>query len=138
MRSLEKELAQLKAKLASAASSDLSSVVVEVDGVQVLIKAVEGVEAIELRGMIDQLKDKLKSAVIVLATASGGKVSVAAGVTADLTKQFKAGEIVSLVSSKVGGKGGGRPDMAMGGGSDVTALPEALEQVLPWIKEQKD
>lgn len=138
VRSLEKEVAQLKAKLASAASSDLSSEVVEVDGVQVLVKAVEGVEAKELRGMIDQLKDKLKSAVIVLATASGDKVSVAAGVTADLTKQFKAGEIVSLVCAKVGGKGGGRPDMAMGGGSDVAALPEALEQVLPWIKAQKN
>jgi alanyl-tRNA synthetase len=107
-----------------------------IDGVQVLVKAVEGVEAKELRGMIDQLKDKLKSAVIVLATTSDGKVSVAAGVTADLTNRFKAGEIVSLVCSKVGGKGGGRPDMAMGGGSDVAALPGALEQVLPWIKGQ--
>lgn len=136
VRSLEKEVAQLKAKLASAASSDLRSEVVTVDGVQLLVKAVDGVESKELRGMIDQLKDQLTSAVIVLATASGDKVSVAAGVTKDLTDRFKAGEIVSLVCSKVGGKGGGRPDMAMGGGSDVAALPSALEQVLPWIKGQ--
>ena len=136
VRSLEKEVAQLKAKLASAASSDLRSEVVTVDGVQLLVKAVDGVESKELRGMFDQLKDQLTSAVIVLATASGDKVSVAAGVTKDLTDRFKAGEIVSLVCSKVGGKGGGRPDMAMGGGSDVAALPSALEQVLPWIKGQ--
>src|SRR5699024_11415991 len=119
-----------------AASSDLRSEVVTVDGVQLLVKAVDGVESKELRGMIDQLKDQLTSAVIVLATASGDKVSVAAGVTKDLTDRFKAGEIVSLVCSRVGGKGGGRPDMAMGGGSDVAALPSALEQVLPWIKGQ--
>lgn len=134
LRSLEKEVAQLKAKLASAASSDLSSEVVEIDGVRVLVKSVEGVEAKDLRTMIDQLKDKLKSAVIVLAASSDDKVSVAAGVTADLSSRFKAGEIVSLVCSKIGGKGGGRPDMAMGGGSDVAALPDALAQVEPWIK----
>ena len=134
LRSLEKEVAQLKAKLASAASSDLSSEVVEIDGVRVLVKSVEGVEAKDLRTMIDQLKDKLKSAVIVLAASSDYKVSVAAGVTADLSSRFKAGEIVSLVCSKIGGKGGGRPDMAMGGGSDVAALPDALAQVEPWIK----
>ena len=134
VRTLEREVAQLKAKLASAASADLSSEAVDVDGVQVLVKSVEGVEAKDLRGMIDQLKDKLKSAVIVLAAPAGDKVSVAAGVTSDLTKRFKAGELVSLVCSKIGGKGGGRPDMAMGGGTDVAALPSALEQVVPWVK----
>jgi alanyl-tRNA synthetase len=134
VRTLEREVAQLKAKLASAASADLSSEAVDVDGVKVLVKSVEGVEAKDLRGMIDQLKDKLKSAVIVLAAPAGDKVSVAAGVTSDLTKRFKAGELVSLVCSKIGGKGGGRPDMAMGGGTDVAALPSALEQVVPWVK----
>lgn len=136
VRQLEREVAQLKAKLASAASSDLSSEAVDVDGFKVLVKSVEGVEAKELRGMIDQLKDKLKSAVIVLAAPADGKVSVAAGVTPDLTSRIKAGELVSLVCGKIGGKGGGRPDMAMGGGTDVAALPAALEEVLPWIKSK--
>ena len=86
--------------------------------------------------MIDQLKDKLKSAVIVLAAPTVDKVSVAAGVTADLTNRFKAGELVSLVCSKIGGKGGGRPDMAMGGGTDVAALAGALDEVMPWVKNK--
>ncbi|MDO5667846.1 MAG: alanine--tRNA ligase [Alcaligenaceae bacterium] len=135
VRALEREVAQLKAKLASAASADLSSEAIAVDGIQVLVKSLEGVEAKDLRGMIDQLKDKLKSAVIVLATSTDDKVSVAAGVTSDLTNRIKAGELVSLVCSKIGGKGGGRPDMAMGGGTDVAALPSALEQVMPWLKQ---
>lgn len=136
VRALEREVAQLKAKLASAASADLSSEAIEVDGIQVLVKSVEGVEAKDLRGMIDQLKDKLKSAVIVLAAPTVDKVSVAAGVTADLTNRFKAGELVSLVCSKIGGKGGGRPDMAMGGGTDVAALAGALDEVMPWVKNK--
>ncbi|WP_432785219.1 Alanine--tRNA ligase [Oligella sp. MSHR50489EDL] len=136
VRSLEKEVAQLKAKLASAASADLSSEALEVAGTKVLIKSLEGVEAKDLRSMIDQLKDKLKSAVIVLATPSADKVSVAAGVTADLTNRVKAGELVSLVCSKIGGKGGGRPDMAMGGGTDVAALPVALDEVTPWLQDK--
>ena len=138
VRTLEREVAQLKSKLASAASADLSAEAVDVGGIQILVKSVEGVEAKDLRGMIDQLKDKLKSAVIVLAAPAADKVSVAAGVTADLTDRVKAGELVSLVCSSIGGKGGGRPDMAMGGGTDVAALPEALEQVLPWIKIKLD
>lgn len=136
VRSLEKEVAQLKAKLASAASADLSSEALEVAGTKVLIKSLEGVEAKDLRSMIDQLKDKLKSAVIVLAAPSADKVSVAAGVTADLTSRVKAGELVSLVCSKIGGKGGGRPDMAMGGGTDVAALPAALDEVTPWLQDK--
>lgn len=135
-RLLEKEVSQLKAKLASAASSDLSSEAIELDGMQILVKSIEGIEAKSLRGMVDQLKDKLKSAVVVLAVPSADKVSVAAGVTADLTDRFKAGDLVSLVCAAIGGKGGGRPDMAMGGGTDVAALPDALAQVLPWIKKQ--
>ncbi|SPY31546.1 Alanine--tRNA ligase [Oligella urethralis] len=136
LRSLEKELSQLKAKLAAATSADLSAEALEVAGIKVLIKSLEGVEAKDLRGMIDQLKDKLKSAVIVLAAPSADKVSVAAGVTADLTERIKAGELVSLVCSNIGGKGGGRPDMAMGGGSDVAALPAAMDAVMPWLQDK--
>ena len=136
LRGLEKELSQLKAKLAAATSADLSTEALEVAGIKVLIKSLEGVEAKDLRGMIDQLKGKLKSAVIVLAAPSADKVSVAAGVTADLTERIKAGELVSLVCSNIGGKGGGRPDMAMGGGSDVAALPAAMDAVMPWLQDK--
>ncbi len=134
MRQLEKELEQVKQKLASAASGDLSSQAQEINGVKVLASFIKGADPKSLRGMIDQLKDKLKTAAIVLATEADGKVTIAAGVTNDKTSVLKAGELVAFVSEKIGGKGGGRPDMAMGGGTDVAALPAALEQVNAWVQ----
>lgn len=132
-RSLEKELERLKAKLASAAGSDMLAEAREIAGVKVLATRLEGVSGKELRGVLDQLKNKLGSGIVVLgvADAEAGKVSLIAGVTQDLTGRVKAGELVNHVASQVGGKGGGRPDMAQAGGSDVAALPGALESVPP-------
>jgi alanyl-tRNA synthetase len=135
-RKLEKELEQLKAKLASAAGSDLAAGAVTVGEVKVLAANMEGADPKSLRDTMDQLKNKLGSAVILLAAVSGGKVSLVAGVTKDLTDRMKAGDLVKAVAEKVGGKGGGRPDMAMAGGSDPTALPEALALVEPWVSER--
>lgn len=137
-RVLEKELERLKAKLASAAGSDMLSQATEVAGVKVLATRLEGVSGKELRGMLDQLKNKLGSGIIVLGVAdeSAGKVSLIAGVTDDLTGRVKAGELVNHVASQVGGKGGGRADMAQAGGSDVAALPGALESVPAWVEER--
>ncbi|MBY5967582.1 alanine--tRNA ligase [Halomonas denitrificans] len=134
-RGLEKELERLKAKLASAAGSDMLVKVVEVKGVKVLSTRLEGVSGKELRGMLDQLKNKLSSGIVVLGVAdeATGKVSLIAGVTDDLTAKVKAGELVNHVASQVGGKGGGRADMAQAGGSDVQALPGALESVPAWL-----
>jgi alanyl-tRNA synthetase len=134
-RKLEKELDQLKAKLASAAGSDLASSAVSVGEVKVLAANLEGADPKSLRETMDQLKNKLGSAVILLATASGGKVSLVAGVTKDLTGQMKAGDLVKLAAEQVGGKGGGRPDMAQAGGSNPDALPQALAMVEPWVRE---
>lgn len=134
VRQLEKELDQLKQKLASAASGDLSAQAQDINGVKVLASFIKGADPKSLRGMIDQLKDKLKTAAIVLATEADGKVTLAAGVTNDKTNVIKAGELVAFVSEQIGGKGGGRPDMAMGGGTDVAALPAALEQVNAWVQ----
>ncbi|HSH57947.1 MAG TPA: DHHA1 domain-containing protein, partial [Halomonas sp.] len=137
-RSLEKELERLKAKLASAAGSDLVAEAREVAGVKVLAKSLEGVSGKELRGMLDQLKNKLGSGIIVLGVGDGsaGKVSLIAGVTDDLTGRIKAGELINHVAGQVGGKGGGRADMAQAGGSDVAALPGALEGVATWVEER--
>jgi alanyl-tRNA synthetase len=135
-RKLEKELEQLKAKLASAAGSDLASSAVEIDGVKVLAASLEGVDPKSLRDTMDQLKNKLGSAVIVLATTGNGKVNLVAGVTRDQTKKVKAGELVKFIAEQVGGRGGGRPDMAMAGGSDPAALPRALESVRGWVEER--
>ncbi|XKE44954.1 alanine--tRNA ligase [Halomonas organivorans] len=137
-RSLEKELERLKAKLASAAGSDMVNEAREIKGVKVLAKRLEGVSGKELRGMLDQLKNKLGSGIVVLGVAdeSAGKVSLIAGVTEDLTGRIKAGELVNHVAAQVGGKGGGRPDMAQAGGSDAAALPGALESVPVWVEEQ--
>ncbi|MGR4069865.1 alanine--tRNA ligase [Billgrantia sp. C5P2] len=137
-RSLEKELERLKAKLASAAGSDMLSQAREINGVKVLATRLEGVSAKELRGVLDQLKNKLGSGIVVLGVADGeaGKVSLIAGVTDDLTGRVKAGELVNHVASRVGGKGGGRADMAQAGGSDVAALPAALESVPAWVEQQ--
>ncbi len=135
-RGLEKELERLKAKLASAAGSDMLAEAQEVGGVKLLAKQLEGVSGKELRGVLDQLKNKLGSGIIVLGVADpeGGKVSLIAGVTDDLTGRVKAGELVNHVAAQVGGKGGGRPDMAQAGGSDASALPGALDSVPSWLE----
>ncbi|MGP9768451.1 alanine--tRNA ligase [Halomonas sp. AOP13-D3-9] len=135
-RSLEKELEQLKAKLASAAGSDMLSQVQEINGVKLLATQLDGVSGKDLRGVLDQLKNKLSSGVIILGVAdqAAGKVSLIAGVTQDLTGRVKAGELVNHVASQVGGKGGGRPDMAQAGGSQPDALPDALKSVPAWLE----
>ncbi|MFB9866810.1 alanine--tRNA ligase [Vreelandella sulfidaeris] len=135
-RSLEKELEQLKAKLASAAGSDMLSQVSEIKGVKLLATQLEGVSGKDLRGILDQLKNKLGSGVIILGVAdqAADKVSLIAGVTQDLTGKVKAGELVNHVASQVGGKGGGRPDMAQAGGSQPDALPDALKSVPAWLE----
>ncbi|MBZ0330131.1 alanine--tRNA ligase [Halomonas sp. ANAO-440] len=137
-RALEKELERLKAKLASAAGSDMLSEAREIGGIKVLATQLEGVSGKELRGVLDQLKQKLGSGVVVLGVADreAGKVSLIAGVTDDLTSRVKAGELVNHVASQVGGKGGGRADMAQAGGSDVAALPGALQSVSAWLEQR--
>ena len=133
VRALEKELARLKAKLASGQGDDLAAQAADVKGIKVLAATMEGADVAALRETMDKLKDKLKSAAIVLATVSDGKVSLIAGVTADLTAKVKAGELVNMVAQQVGGKGGGRPDMAQAGGTDAAALPKALATVTDWV-----
>ncbi|MEJ2622762.1 MAG: alanine--tRNA ligase [Candidatus Thiodiazotropha sp.] len=135
-RKLEKELEQLKAKLASAAGSDLASSAVTVGEVKVLAANLDGADPKSLRETMDQLKNKLGSAVILLTAVAGGKVSLVAGVTKDLTGSMKAGDLVKLAAEKVGGKGGGRPDMAQAGGSNPDAIPQALALVEPWVSEK--
>jgi alanyl-tRNA synthetase len=131
---MEKELARLKSKLASAQGDDLVSQVVEINGVKVLAALLEGADAAVLRETLDKLKDKLKSAAIVLAAVADGKVSLIAGVTPDLVAKIKAGDLVNMVAQQVGGKGGGRPDMAMAGGTQPGHLPSALGSVPDWVK----
>ncbi|WP_019624481.1 alanine--tRNA ligase [Thioalkalivibrio thiocyanoxidans] len=136
-RELEKQIDQLKGKLASQAGSDLASQAQEVGGVQVLAAKVEGVEPKALRDMVDQLKQKLGQAVVVLGTATGeGKVSLVAGVTKAETERFKAGDLVGHVAAQVDGKGGGRPDMAMAGGQSPDKLEAALASVADWVRER--
>ncbi|MEI8363502.1 MAG: alanine--tRNA ligase [Betaproteobacteria bacterium] len=132
-KSLEKELARLKSKLASSQGDDLSAQAIEVSGVKVLAVVLDGANAETLRETMDKLKDKLKTAAIVLASVNDGKVSLAAGVTADLTAKIKAGDLVNFVAQQVGGKGGGKPDMAMAGGIDASQLPSALASVNDWV-----
>ena len=134
VKSLEKELAKLKAKLASSQGDDLAGQAVDVKGIKVLAARMEGADAAALRETMDKLKDKLKSAAIVLAAVADGKVSLIAGVTADLTAKVKAGELVNQVAQQVGGKGGGRPDMAQAGGTDPSKLGEALASVNGWVE----
>ncbi len=135
-RKLEKELDQLKAKLASSQGSDLASQAVEVDGIKVLAAKLEGADAKSLRDTVDQLKNKLGSAAVLLAVVDGSKVSLAAGVTRDQTDRIKAGELVNAVAQQVGGKGGGRPDMAMAGGTQPEHLDAALASVVDWVRER--
>jgi len=135
-RQLEKELAVLKAKLATSSGRDLASEAVDLNGVKVLAHAFEGVDGKTLLSTMDQLKSKLGTAVIVLATAKGDKVSLVAGVTKDATDRVKAGELVNMVAGQVGGKGGGRPDMAQAGGNQPEAIPAALASVVPWLEQR--
>jgi len=135
-RQLEKELEQVKGKLASSAGSDLASQAEEINGIRVLAARLDGSDAKALRDIVDQLKQKLGTAAIVLATASGDKVSLAAGVTKDAIGRIKAGELVNHVAIQVGGKGGGRPDMAMAGGNNPAALDGALASVSDWVKSK--
>jgi len=136
VKSLEKELSRLKSKLASSQGDELADQVVEVKGVKLLAATLEGADARALREAMDKLKDKLKSAVIVLAAADQGKVSLIAGITSDLTSKLKAGELVNFVAQQVGGKGGGRPDMAQAGGTDASKLPAALDSVRSWVEQR--
>ena len=135
-RALEKQLEQLKGSMASNVSDDLTSHATEINGVQVLVANLENFNTKSLRDMVDQLKNKLGTAVIVLASANEeqGKVNLVVGVSKDLTKKVKAGELANMVAKQVGGKGGGRADMAMAGGSDASAVPAALDSVKPWLE----
>ncbi|MDN7718000.1 alanine--tRNA ligase [Burkholderia gladioli] len=133
VKSLEKELAALKSKLASSQGDELAQQAVDVKGVQVLAATLDGADSKTLRETVDKLKDKLKHAAVVLASVEGGKVSLIAGVTAEASKQVKAGELVNFVAQQVGGKGGGRPDMAQAGGTEPANLPAALAGVQAWV-----
>ncbi|MCX2863791.1 alanine--tRNA ligase [Paucibacter sp. PLA-PC-4] len=136
VRSLEKELAAAKSKLASAQGDELLAQAVDVKGLKVLAALLPGADAKTLRETMDKLKDKLKTAAIVLAAVDGDKVQLAAGVTADSTARIKAGDLVNFVALQVGGKGGGKPDLAMAGGTDSKALPAALAGVQAWVSER--
>jgi alanyl-tRNA synthetase len=136
MRDLEKEMGALKSRLASAQGDELVGQTVDVKGLKVLAVALPGADAKSLRETMDKLKDKLKTAVIVLAAVDGNKVQIAAGVTADSVGKVKAGELVNFVAQQVGGKGGGKPDMAMAGGTDASGLPKALASVQAWVAER--
>ncbi|MFZ1909585.1 MAG: alanine--tRNA ligase [Burkholderiales bacterium] len=135
-RALEKELARLKSKLASSQGEDLADQAREVKGAKVLAASLDGADAKTLRETMDKLKDRLKSAAIVLGTVSDGRVSLVAGVTADLTAKLKAGDLVNFVAQQVGGKGGGRPDMAQAGGAEPAKLPDALRSVQGWVEQK--
>jgi alanyl-tRNA synthetase len=136
VRALEKEIAALKGKLASSQGDELMAQAVDVKGLKVLAATLDGADAKTLRETMDKLKDKLKSAAIVLAAVDGGKVQLAAGVTSDSTGKLKAGELVNFVAQQVGGKGGGKPDLAMAGGTDPSKLSAALASVQGWVAER--
>ena len=140
VRALEKEIAALKGKLASAQGDELLAQAVDIKGLKVLAAVLQGADAKTLRDTLDKLKDKLKTAAIVLAVVEGGKVQLAAGVTADVlanpAAKVKAGELVNFVAQQVGGKGGGKPDMAMAGGTDASKVPAALASVQAWVAER--
>jgi alanyl-tRNA synthetase len=136
VKSLEKEVAMLKSKLAAGQGDELVTKAIDVNGIKVLAATMEGADVTALRETMDKLKDKLKTAAIVLASVQEGKVSLIAGVTKDATGKVKAGELVNFVAQQVGGKGGGRPDMAQAGGTDPSALPQALAGVAGWVGER--
>ena len=135
-RKLEKDLATLKTKLATAGSVDLLGQAQDVAGIKVLVLNLEGADSKSLRDSVDQFKNKLGTSVVLLAAVEDGKVVLVAGVTQDATNRIKAGDLMRFVAEQLGGKGGGRPDMAQGGGTEVAALDAALESVLPWVKSQ--
>ena len=124
----------MKAKLTSSAGNDLTSQVIEINNVKVLVAALDGLNNKDLRATCDQLKNKLGSGVILLAASAEGKVSLVAGVTKDLLDKVKAGDLVNMVAQHVGGKGGGRPDMAMAGGTEVENIDAALASVKPYLE----
>jgi alanyl-tRNA synthetase len=136
VRQLERELNGMKAKVAASKGDELVGQAVDIKGLKVLAATLDGADVAALRSTMDKLKDKLKSAAIVLAAVNDGKVSLIAGVTADATSKVKAGELVNFVAQQVGGKGGGRPDMAQAGGTDPGSLPKALGGVADWVRER--
>ena len=136
VKQLEKELAQAKGQMASAAGDDLADRAQEIGGIKLLVARIDGVDAKALRDTLDQLKNKLKTAAVLLASVVDGKVSLVAGVTADATARLKAGDLVNVVAQQVGGKGGGRPDMAQAGGNNPAALDGALASVPDWVRQQ--
>jgi alanyl-tRNA synthetase len=133
VRALEKEIAALKSKLASNQGDALLEQVIDLNGTKVLAATLEGADVTALRESVDKLRDKLGTAAIVLGSVNDGKVTLIAGVTANLTAKVKAGELVNMVAQQVGGKGGGRPDMAQAGGTNPAALPGALAAVKDWV-----
>jgi alanyl-tRNA synthetase len=137
LKSTEKALNQLKGKMASQAGSDLSSQAEDFAGVKVLVAHLEGADSKTLRDTLDQLKNKLGTAAVVLASENSGKVTLIAGVTKELSKTIKAGELVNIAATEVGGKGGGRPDMAQAGGSNPAAIPQALAAAKKWLQEKR-
>jgi alanyl-tRNA synthetase len=135
-RKLEKDLANLKTKLATSGGGDVLSQAQDIGGIKVLALNLEGADAKSLRETADQFKNKLGSSVVLLAAIEDGKVSLVAGVTQDITSKVKAGDLMRHVAEQIGGKGGGRPDMAQGGGTEVSKLDSALASVVPWVKDQ--
>jgi alanyl-tRNA synthetase len=135
-KSLEKEIAQLKDKLAAVESANIMGKVEEIAGTQVLVAALEGADSKNLRTMMDNAKNQMGSGIAFIANVADGKIGLIAGVTKDLTGKVKAGDLVKMVAEQVGGKGGGRPDMAQAGGTDVDALPEALQSIRGWLEER--
>jgi alanyl-tRNA synthetase len=135
-KSLEKEVQKLKDKIAAAESANIMGKAQEINGVKVLVAALDGADSKNLRTMVDDIKNQMGSGVVLLANVTGEKVGLIAGVTKDLTGKVKAGDLVKMVAEQVGGKGGGRPDMAQAGGTDVGALPEAIQSVQPWLEER--
>ena len=136
VKHLEKERDQAKGQMASAVGDDLAGRAQEIGGIQVLVARIDGADAKTLRDTLDQLKNKLKTAAVLLASVVDGKVSLVAGVTPDATGRLKAGDLVNVVAQQVGGKGGGRPDMAQAGGTDPGALDAALASVPDWVRER--
>ena len=136
VKELEKEVANIKRKLASGAGGDLTADAVEVAGIKVLAARIDDVDPKTLRDTADQLKNKLGQAVVVLATVVDDKVSLVAGVTKAESAQYKAGELIAQIAAQVGGKGGGRPDMAMAGGTDPSGLDAALAGVVAWVESK--
>jgi alanyl-tRNA synthetase len=136
VKELERELRRMKSKLASSQGTDLSGQIREVKGVKVLAFCLQDADSSALREAVDTFKQKLKSGIVVLAAVEDGKVKLTAGVTADLTGKVKAGELVNFVARQVGGKGGGRPDMAQAGGTQPDDLPLALESVAGWVEQR--